>query len=331
MSLNKKIFMLEKFLSDLKSPKNRYPIAKDIHNSRLGHYYFIFDERRVAAGKDQKLISQFDENGIPVNKTYIDVSEKEYVYFPISIGQLGLAVFHTYLESKSKEDQERFLKFVDWFFDQATNNDDLGARWLTEVPLPQYNNPGPWQSAFSQSRAISILLRGYQLTNEKKYADMAENALISFTKPVQQGGVTSFTEKGSFYEEYTAEEPTLVLNGMIFSLFGIMDFTRVFPENKLANKLYEDGISTLVNILPDFDLGFWSRYNLCKAEWYPQIDPATVGYQRLHISQLDVMFQYTNNHTFQHYARTFREQDDLINIIKMYKLKYKSLRQLNRL
>ncbi len=331
MTLNKKIFMLEKFISDLQSPKNRYPILKDLHSSQLGHYYFIFDEERVSTGKDQKLISQFDENGIPLNKTYIDVSENDYIYFPISIGQMGLAVYHTYLRTKSIEDQDRFLKFVEWFFHHATIDDELGARWLTEVSLPQYNNPGPWQSAFTQGRAISILLRGYQLTNDQKYNDMAEKALICFTKPVSQGGVTSYTEYGPFYEEYTAEVPTLVLNGMIFSLFGIMDFTRLFPENKLARKIYDDGISTLINILPEYDLGFWSRYNLCKAEWYPQIDPATVGYQRLHISQLEVMYHYSGNDTFWNYAETFRKQDNFSNALKMYKIKYKLLKQLNRL
>jgi len=160
--------MFNKFINDLQSPKNRYPIAKDLHNSQLGHYYFIFDEERIATGKDQKLISQFDEDGIPINKTYIDVSEKEFVYFPISIGQMGIAVYHSYLKSKSLEDRKRFLNFAEWFFYHAMIDVDLGARWLTDVPLPQYNNPGPWQSAFSQSRAISILLRGYQLTKEYK-------------------------------------------------------------------------------------------------------------------------------------------------------------------
>ena len=169
------------------------------------------------------------------------------------------------------------------------------------------------------------------MTKNERYSEMAEKALISFTKPVSEGGVTSFTEYGPFYEEYTAEKPTLVLNGMIFSLFGIMDFTRVFPDNKLAKKLYEEGISSLVNILPDFDLGFWSRYNLCKAEWYPHIDPATVGYQRLHIRQLEVMFQFSHNKTLKDYVEKFREQDSMFNIIKMYKLKYQTLKQLNRL
>jgi hypothetical protein len=331
INLNKKIFMLDKFLTDLKSPKNRYPIARDLHNPQLGYYYFVFEEQRVAAGKDQKLINRFDENGIPVNKTYIDVVDKEYVYFPISIGQLGLAVFHTYLNSKKPEDKERFLKFVEWFYDHVTVDPKLGARWLTEVALPQYKNPGPWQSAFTQSRAISILLRGYQLTDDKKYCDLAEKALIPFTLPVAEGGVASYTEYGPFYEEYTADVPTLVLNGKIFSIFGIMDFIRVFPENTLARQIYEDGVSTLIKILPEFDLGFWSRYNLCNAKWYPTIDPSTVGYHRLHISQLDVIYHFSNNDFFREVANAFRKQDTLPNILKMYKLKYKSLKMLNRI
>jgi hypothetical protein len=118
---------------------------------------------------------------------------------------------------------------------------------------------------------------------------------------------------------------------MIFSLFGIMDFTRVFPENEFARKIYDDGISTLINILPVFNLGFWSRYNLCKADWYPDIDPATVGYQRLHISQMETMHQFTGEKTFQIFAEIFRHQYTLWNAIRMYKLKYKSLRRLNRL
>jgi len=325
------LFMFKKFTTDLKSPKVRYNISNDLHSNLLKYYYFVFEEERVSAGKDQALISKWDNNGIPINKTYIDVTEKKYVYFPITIGQVGLAVFHTYLKTKSQNDKNRFLKFVDWFYQNAEINDDLGARWLTDVPLPQYKNPGPWQSAFAQGRGISILLRGYQLTDEQKYAQMSKQALIPFTKPVSEGGVTSFTKWGPFYEEYTAEVPTLVFNGMIFSLCGVYDFVRVFPENKLARKIYEDGIQTLKNILPEYDLGYWSRYNLCKAEWYPEIDPATVGYQRLHITQLEMLHKLTNEKIFQEYAEKFRKQDNLLNAIRMYKIKYKALKKLNRI
>jgi hypothetical protein len=285
----------------------------------------------VKAGKDQKLISKFDSDGIPLNKTYIDVTEKEYVYFPISIGQVGLSVYHTYLRSKSELDKQRFLKFAEWFRAQAVVEKELGARWLTDVPLPQYRNPGPWPSAFSQSRAISILLRGYQLTENEKYLQLAEEALLSYTKPVSEGGVTSFTTHGPFYEEYTADQPTLVLNGMIFALFGIMDFIRVYPENTIAIKIYDNGIETLKKILPEFDMGYWTRYNLCQAKWYPEIDPATVGYQRLHISQLEVLFRFTGDDIFNEYANKFREQDNIKNALKMYFIKYRTLKELNRI
>jgi heparosan-N-sulfate-glucuronate 5-epimerase len=329
--LKKFFFMLNKMRVDLKTPRVRYSIADEIHKVKLDEYYFLFEEKRVAAGKDQALINKFDEKGIPINKTYIDVTDKDYVYFPISIGQMGLSIFHTYLKSKSDDDKARFMNFVDWFFENVELSDNLGARWMTDVSLPAYKNPGPWQSAFSQSRGISILLRGYQLTGDIKYAEMAEKALKPFTIDVKDGGVTQFTQWGPFYEEYTAVVPTLVLNGMIFSICGIYDFVRVFPDNVLARELYENGIQTIINILPDYDLGFWSRYNLCNADWYPKIDPATIGYQYLHITQLRMLYKLTQNNTFIEYANRFEKQTGLINILKMYKLKYKSLKQIGRL
>lgn len=329
--MKKAFFMLKKLIADFKTPKERYPIAEDLHSSILGDYYFVFKEKRVSAGKDQALINKFDENGIPINKTYIDVQDKDYVYFPISIGQMGLAVFNTYLQTKTKADNQRFLKFAEWFYSNADVSDELGARWLTDVKLPAYHSPENWQSAFSQSRGISILLRGYQLTGKKEFADMAEQALISFTKPVSEGGVTSFTQWGPFYEEYTSSVPTLVLNGKIFALCGLYDFVRVFPENKLARKLFDDGIETLKNVIAEFDMGFWSRYNLCNAPWYPEIDPSTIQYQKLHITQLKMLYLLTGVEIFNKYAILFTKQDTLFNAFRMYFIKFRALKKLGRL
>ena len=323
--------MLKKIISDLKAPKNRYSIPNKIHTNVLEKYYFDFEEKRISKGKDQALLSKFDKNGIPLNKTYIDVKSKEYFYSPISIGQMGLSVFHTYLKTRKEEDKTRFLKFPQWYYENANTDPELGVRWLTDVPLPQYKNPGPWQSAFSQSRGISILLRGYQLTGKEEYAEMAEKALLSFTKPVKEGGVSSFTDWGPFYEEYTASVPVLVLNGMIFSLCGVYDFIRTFPSHKLARKIFDNGVKTLINIIPQFDLGYWSRYNLCKAEWYPNIDPATRTYQRLHIIQMDLMYKITRNKIFEKYFDIFDKQDNLINALKAYRIKYFALKKIGRL
>lgn len=331
MKIKKILFMLDKFLTDLKRIRWNYEISSDLFSQKLMEYYFLFAERRIATGKDQALVKNFDKNGIPLNSTYIDVSEKKLFYFPISIGQMGLAVFHTYLKSKKAEDAERFMNFVRWFYNNAVSSDKLGVRWLTDVSLPQYKNPGPWPSAFAQSRAISILLRGFQISGENCYAKMAAKALESFKHPASEGGVTSFTKWGPFYEEYTSSVPTMVLNGMIFSLFGLFDFVRVFPENKTASRLFDEGINTLEKVLPEFDMGFWSRYNLCRAPWHPPIDPATIAYQRLHVTQLNVIYQLTSREIFKEYANRFRQQETVWNIIRMYKLKYKSLKTIGRL
>lgn len=333
MNLKKTYFMLGKFWDDLNAPKLTYKISEDLHGKELGEYYFVFEESRVSVGKDQKLISKFDENGIPINKTYIDVKDKSYVYFPISIGQMGIAVFHTYLKSKTENDKQRFLKFVDWFADEKNfhESDKLGVRWLTDVALPAYKNSGPWQSAFSQSRGISILLRGFQLTGDTRFKDLAEKALKSFLYSVNEGGVTSFTKWGPFYEEYTASVPTLVLNGMIFSLCGVYDFLRVFPDDPTASNIFNEGIETLENILPEYDMGYWSRYNLCSADFYPEIDPSTIRYQRLHMTQLLMLYKLTGKDIFKKYAEIFKSQDTLPNAIKMYKVKFNALKKLNRL
>ena len=331
MSLRKKMFMLNKVIRDLRRGDNYYQIAADVKSEFLGEYYFVFNEQRISKGKDQALITTTDENGIPLNKTYIDVVEQKLFYFPISIGQMGLSIFHTYLNSSSKIDLERFLKFADWFVDNVVIDDRLGALWMTDVDLPAYRRKGPWQSAFSQSRALSILLRAYQHTEKEKYKHLAEQALISFQFPVTKGGVYSPTDWGPFYEEYTADISVLVLNGHIFSLFGLYDFVRAFPENKLAQDRFEEGYNTVLKALPDYDMDYWSRYNYCRAEFYPAIDPATLTYQRLHIMQLKVLNAIRHNPVLDVFIEKWFQQVRPRNYLKAQFYKFRALKAIGRL
>ena len=327
---NKYLFFITRIWKDIFNP-TIWPISKDLWSEKLGEYYFVFTEEAMVNQKGGQKSIVYDDNGIPMNPTYIDVKEKDFVYYPITIGQVGLAVFHTYLKTNTEEDKKRFLKFPEWFLNNVIIDEKLGAYWLTDVPLPQYRNHGPWQSAFVQSRAISNLLRGYQLTNRSKFLELAELSLKSFTVQVNEGGVTSFTKYGPFYEEYTSSIPTCVLNGMIFSMCGITDFVRVFPKNILAKKLYDDGIKTLKNSIKEFDLGYWSKYNLIEADWYPKNDPSTITYQHLHVTQLNMLYNLTSEEIFKEYADKFKSQIKLTNIAKMYFSKYSALKKLGRL
>jgi heparosan-N-sulfate-glucuronate 5-epimerase len=329
-SLEKKFFMLWKLKKDLLRDQQIYQLSEDLHSQQLGEYYFIMTEEQMRAGHSQQF--HFDVKGVPIIPSYIDVEEKKMVYYPISIGQYGLAIWHSYLKTKSDLDRKRFLTIADWFYENRIEDPHLGSYWLTDVDKPAYRIKKPWKSAFSQARAVNILLRSYQLTAEDRYRQTAERALLPFQFPVKEGGVTTFLQEGPFYEEYPSPDiPVLVLNGMIFSLCGIYDFLRVFPNHSLAQKIYNEGIATLIKILPQFDMGYWSKYSLCEAEFHPAVDPATIGYHHLHIIQLELMHQLTGQELFTYYSQQWKNYHSFSNIIKMYWLKYRSLKKMKRL
>ena len=73
-------------------------------------YYFLFNEKELLSGGSQDF--HFDEKGIPVIPTYVDVDEERMHYFPISIGQYGLAIYHTYLDTSSKKDKKKIFKYL---------------------------------------------------------------------------------------------------------------------------------------------------------------------------------------------------------------------------
>jgi len=325
----KTFFMLRKFWKDIHQDREIYQLSDDVHGPELGDYYFLMTEEQLLAGHSQQF--HFDDEGIPVIPTYIDVAERRLIYYPISIGQYGLAIWHTYLRSNSEEDRRRFLKIADWFYRNGRKEKDGSVSWLTEVTKPAYRIAGPWRSAFSQARAMNILLRAHQISGKREYEACATAALPAFRRPVSGGGVTVFLEEGPFYEEYPAAVPVLVLNGMIFALCGVYDFVRTHPGHALSREIFDEGVETLLRLLPRYDLGFWSRYSLCEADFHPEIDPATIGYHYLHIVQLKLMFQLTGREKFQEYARRWESYINLSNILKMYKLKYSALRKMNRL
>ncbi|MEG1736909.1 MAG: D-glucuronyl C5-epimerase family protein [Odoribacter sp.] len=326
--------MMKKFFIDLNS--NRHiPINSDNNTKELNFYYIRFEENLA---KLNHLIHSFDPNGIPLNSTYIDVEESKLHYYPISIGQVGLAVFHSWLININEDKEAHFVQIFKWFMDNRIEDEKLGVYWETDVPKPEYNVYTPWKSAFSQSRGISILLRAWQLSGDEQYLAVASRALIPFQYDISEGGVSVDRASGeTFYEEYVASAPTRVLDGHNFSLFGLYDYIRAVTDEKyaaqrqLAIRLFEEGIEGLIRQLPKFDLGFWLRFNRCDLPNYPQNDPCTIGYLRLVCAQLKILGQLSGRSELLEYSRKYKKYSSFFNILRMYYLKYRALRKLNRL
>jgi hypothetical protein len=154
----------------------------------------------------------------------------------------------------------------------------------------------------------------------------AEGALKIFDLAAKDGGVTSFTDLGPFYEEYPTTFPTMVLDGFFFTLCGLYDAVRALASQK-AKELFEAGIDTVKKWAPRYDLGYWMRYNYCREDFYPDPDPATIGYLRLVITQLKMFAMLTGDNELSRWAEHYEQYDRLPNILKMYKSKFKALKK----
>ena len=334
MDIKKTVFMLKKLKRDLF--KKAYPFETGpitLHRELKQYYFLFYPDLRTLNWQMQG----FDEQGIPLYASYIDVEEKRMVYYPISIGQYGLAVFHDYLKSPSAEKKSLFLNVSEWFYRHRTESEN-GVFWLTDLPRPEYRIQTPWKSAFAQSRALSVLLRAWQLTEEEKYLNVSKKALAPFNLDITEGGVAAHRKAGHpFYEEYVAAEPTMVLDGHFFSLMGILDFIRAVPRgmdpeiHDLAKKLFDEGIESLMHWLPQFDMGFWIRFNYCQMSHYPETDPCSKSYLRLILAQLKLFYKLTGRKFLEEYYTRWKNYDHPVNLVRMYMIKFRTLQKLKRL
>jgi hypothetical protein len=334
MKIKKTLFMARKLLRDVNANR-RMEVNMENPSGELGYYYIKFEEK---PSKLNHLIHSLDAEGIPLNTTYIDVGNPRLHYYPISIGQYGLAVFHAWLATGNLEKREHFLRIANWFLRNKQEAERLGCYWLTDVPKPEYDIRAPWKSAFTQSRALSILSRAWQLTGDEAYLRMATGALMPFAKDISEGGVSvDRAACETFYEEYVAAVPTRVLDGHAFSLFGLLDYLRAVPGDHspaghhLARRLFDEGLEGLIRQLPRFDLGYWMRFGRCDLPGYPVDDPCTIGYLRLVSKQLLILHHATGREELLHFARKCEQYNTLPHILKMYRAKFKALKKLNRL
>ena len=124
--------------------------------------------------------------------------------------------------------------------------------------------PG-WYSAMSQGQAISLLVRAYLKSNDKKYFVAAVEGTKPFNILSSEGGVLAqFAGKFNWYKEYPTVPSSFVLNGFIYSLFGLYDLQSITSGNiSLAVKrLYTKDIRSLISLLPLYDTGSGSVYDL---------------------------------------------------------------------
>lgn len=165
--------------------------------------------------------------------------------------------------------------------------------------------PG-WYSAMAQGQAISTLTRMYIWSKEVKYLQAASKALDLFYRNSNEGGVRAyFMNKWVWYEEYPTVPSSFVLNGFIYSLFGLYDLMETcdIEECQGAKDLFNDGLHSLKAMIPLYDTGSGTLYDLRHVSLLGPPNLARWDYHTTHIDQLLFLSTFVDDIYFQTTAK----------------------------
>lgn len=224
-------------------------------------------------------------------------------YKPTAIMGLAMSSYHEYKVTKGKEPKLIFLDQVQWLKNNFYTYKSNYGYWLfPDKSRANYKLKPYWNSALTQGFGIDVCFLAYDITKDPIFLKMAKLAFKGYMIPISYGGFQRKIKGYNWYEEYPTTEPSMVLNGYVFSLAGLKNFYDN-TGNGFAKKMFDDGVKSLENFLPAYDLEFSSKYMLMTGDLYI----AKKTYHKLHIEQLLWLYYLTEKEIFYNYAKKFLE------------------------
>ena len=261
----------------------------DVTDNSLGHYY-VHTRGELIKEINAGIYSTppFDIHGIPLVDYQGNIGRQ---YNPVTISQYGLENWDAFLMTKDTNHVRTFFHLADWLCE----NHHAG-RWLYDFEIKARSLNKGWTSAMAQGQAMSLLLRAYQSSGKIKYLNVAKKALGVLQRDVRDGGVALADENIIWFEEYpNADNPGHVLNGHIYTLFGIWDYYRVTSDSS-ALIIFEKGVRAVARDIRMYDTGYWVLYE------QNAFDLLNGTYMDLQIDQLAALYALTKNDIFREYS-----------------------------
>lgn len=213
------------------------------------------------------------------------------------------------LEGRGKLDNLTLAtsRHLDQFYAAANwlvRHQDPGTGGWLNIVRRRWGPPGMkdllpgWLSAMGQGHGMSVLARAYHTSRDPIYLKAGLEALRPFHTPSEKGGVLAkFFGGYPWYEEYPTQPSSFVLNGFIYSLIGIYDLLTLAPkENRNEAKvLFEQGMESLRKLLPLYDSGSGSFYDLRHLSLGSAPNVARWDYHATHVNQLLLLATIDNS------------------------------------
>jgi heparosan-N-sulfate-glucuronate 5-epimerase len=273
------------------------PVGNVSYDSNLGTYYQDFTEALIHY--NDNYFGEFDSNGIPMVGF-----GKDAHYSQIYIIQLGLISHDLILKKvKQNENLQVLERCVNWLIDNEEYFNE-SIIWRNNYSNERYGLSAGWVSSMYQGQIISLFLRYGQMTNQLDYFIEKSLKIYSyFDYHYNDGGVQRRDENNNlWFEEYPSPEPSFVLNGFIYTLFGIVDLYRVTNDIRIQ-KVIDECVETLENNMEKYSLNYWSIYDQLHKEL-----ASKYYHKNIHIPLMEIMFKLTKKKIFNEYKIKWEKQ-----------------------
>lgn len=241
-----------------------------------------------------------DMHGIAV---YKDAKTGKYYNHPVRLAHHTIHFITSYEMTNDSRYLDHARKYAQRLVDIAeVNGEAMYFPYQFDMDLHNIHGEhleAPWYSGMAQGQALSAFVRLYKVTNEEKYQEWAHQVFASFKQLKSQNHWVAMVDNHYYWiEEYPMEQPTKVLNGFIFAIYGLYDYYQLTKDNQV--KIYlQASLTTVHDHLTQYrrkdDAGL---YCLKHAHQSPH-------YHLVHIEQLQSLYQMTGVSYFLEMSQIF--------------------------
>ena len=211
-------------------------------------------------------------------------------YNPVTVSQYALCLYDEYLIDQDEKKKQKFFRQIHWLEQNMIDIDTNASAVPYLFPHKWYDLQSPWYSGMAQGQMASALLRAYLLTKEMKYQNLAKRMLVFMLHPVKEGGTLGLTpENLPWIEECGTEHPSLILNGHLYGLIGLIEYCSMFDDEQL-HKMRDKIIEATITLIPLYEKDNWLIYarNV-------NVNKCNKKYMGLQILEMKHLFLLTDN------------------------------------
>lgn len=271
-------------------------------NNTLGIYY-IDMRPSIIHYTDNIYDGCFDDNGVPM----ISDQNGGFYYSTVNICQYAFIIHAEYIEKQEENSRVKLKSCID-VLEKLKTETNNHVYWSIHKYNKRYDLAPPWVGAMDQGQALSLYTRYYQVSKEDYYLNQAKKITAYFEVDMEKGGFKRIDENGNvWFEEYPSSQPSFVLNGFIYAIYGLIDFYRVNNDKKIK-KMIDKCFMTIKESIHLYDSGYWSYYDQLKKElvrYYYQ--------KNVHVPQLESIYLLTNDKIFLKYYKKWKKTINPIN------------------